>query len=194
MRVSREVMARHHREIVATASRMLRQRGIEGVSVADLMQAAGLTHGGFYRHFASKDALVAEATAAAFSGIRERLAEWTSSKGSKAALDEYVAEYLSQRHVEAPGNGCPIAAYGAEVARESDVVRAAFNEGVEPLVAWIADGLACPAPRRRARAIELLTMMVGAIVTARAAGSGAIAGEVLACARKRAAELTRAKA
>jgi TetR/AcrR family transcriptional repressor of nem operon len=194
MRVSREVMARHHREIVATASRMLRQRGIEGLSVADLMQAAGLTHGGFYRHFASKDALVAEATAAAFSGIRERLAEWTSSKGSKAALDEYVAEYLSQRHVEAPGNGCPIAAYGAEVARESDVVRAAFNEGVEPLVAWIADGLAGPAPRRRARAIELLTMMVGAIVTARAAGSGAIAGEVLACARKRAAELTRTKA
>jgi TetR/AcrR family transcriptional repressor of nem operon len=194
MRVSREVMARHHREIVATASRMLRQRGIEGLSVADLMQAAGLTHGGFYRHFASKDALVAEATAAAFSGIRERLAEWTSSKGSKAALDEYVAEYLSQRHVEAPGTGCPIAAYGAEVARESDVVRAAFNEGVEPLVAWIADGLAGPAPRRRARAIELLTMMVGAIVTARAAGSGAIAGEVLACARKRAAELTRTKA
>ncbi len=61
-------------------------------------------------------------------------------------------------------------------------------------MAWIADGLSCPAPRRRARAIELLTMMVGAIVTARAAGSGAIAGEVLACARKRAAELTRAKA
>ena len=62
-------MARHHKEIVAKAATMLRERGIDGLSVADLMQAAGLTHGGFYRHFASKDALVAEATTAAFASF-----------------------------------------------------------------------------------------------------------------------------
>ncbi len=66
MRMSREAMADHHEQIVSAASRMLRERGIEGTSVADLMQAVGLTHGGFYRHFESKDALVAEAAEAAF--------------------------------------------------------------------------------------------------------------------------------
>ena len=79
-------MARHHDEIVAAASKMLRRRGVDGVSVVDLMQAVGLTHGGFYRHFESKDALVAEATTTTFKSMIEMLKALTARMGAKAAL------------------------------------------------------------------------------------------------------------
>jgi TetR/AcrR family transcriptional regulator, transcriptional repressor for nem operon len=184
MRVSKEMMAAHHEEIVSTASKMLRERGIQGVSVADLMQAVGLTHGGFYRHFKSKEALVAEATSASFDAILAWLDEKAVRKGRKAALEEYVAEYLSQKHIESPGMGCPIAAYGAEIAREGPMVRKAFNAGVERLIEWITEGLSCKIEERKGKAAELLCVMVGAVVTARAAGDRSRTREILMHARR----------
>src|SRR5208337_1749453 len=126
MRVSKETMERHHQQIISTASAMLRERGVQGVSVADVMQSAGLTHGGFYRHFASKEALVVEATSAAFEGILDGLEKSSARKGNKTALEDYVSGYLSQKHVETPSRGCPIPAFGADVAREGVEVRAVF--------------------------------------------------------------------
>ncbi|MFA5950940.1 MAG: TetR/AcrR family transcriptional regulator [Hyphomicrobium sp.] len=189
MRVSKAEVARHREEIVAATSRMLRQRGITGVSVADLMQAAGLTHGGFYRHFASKEALVAEAATATFNSILTMLETWTAKKGGKAALADYVAEYLSNKHLEAPEMGCPVAAYGGDVARESELIRAAFRDGIDRLLDWIAGNLSGGLQARRARASELLSMMVGAIVTARSTGDAQRSRELLSIARRRAGVL-----
>lgn len=185
-------MARHHDDIVAAAARMLRERGIQGLCVADLMQAAGLTHGGFYRHFASKEALVAEATTAAF---REALARFELKPGrgsAGAALREYVADYLSTEHLEHPEIGCPIAAYGADIGREQAAVKRAYAEGLELLLVQIGKGLASPPAKRRARAAELLSLMCGAVVAARACGHPPLASDILATARRRATEIVRA--
>jgi TetR/AcrR family transcriptional regulator, transcriptional repressor for nem operon len=183
MRVSKTAMAAHHEAIISTASRMLREQGIQGVSVADLMKAAGLTHGGFYRHFASKEALVAEATSAAFDARLALLNEKAVHKGHKVALEEFVAEYLSQRHIENPGMGCPIAAYGAEVAHEGAVVRTVFNDGVDRLAEWMSGGLSTKIEDRKGKAAQLLCLMVGAIVTARATGDRSWTREILRQAR-----------
>jgi len=189
MRVSKETMERHHRDIVSTAAAMLRERGVQGLSVADVMQAAGLTHGGFYRHFASKDALVAEATRAAFSQILDRLEKSAARKGAAKALEEYVSVYLTPEHLERPARGCPIAAFGADVAREGAEVRGAFCSGVDRLVDWIAAGLTGPETERTETAIELLSLMVGAMVTARSAGDPALSKKILARARRGSARL-----
>ena len=194
MRVSQEVMDRHHAEIIEAASRMLRARGIQGLSVVDLMQAVGLTHGGFYRHFASKDVLVAEATAATFKVIAAAFDEHMEKSGAAATLADYVAHYLSPEHVASPELGCPIPAYGGDIARESALVRAAFAAGYEPMLDRIGRGLACPPQKRRARATELISLMSGAIIAARAAGNDALTRSILAASRKRATELIRAVA
>ncbi|MEQ1552187.1 TetR/AcrR family transcriptional regulator [Sphingorhabdus sp.] len=192
MRMSREAMAQHHQEIVTAGARLLRERGIEGLSVADLMQAAGLTHGGFYRHFASKDAFVCEATDAAFGGV----AGMRNAAGPDSSAGEQLAAfsdfYLSQAHCGEPGIGCPIAAYGAEAARASGEVRARFNAGVEGVVEWIAERLDGPEVQRRRRAAEMLAVMVGAVVAARAVGSAGLTDLILSSARQRTAELAAA--
>jgi TetR/AcrR family transcriptional repressor of nem operon len=190
MRVSKEAMERHHEQIVLTASEMLRERGVQGVSVADIMQAAGLTHGGFYRHFASKEALVAEATSAAFNEILGKLEKSSARKGPERALEDYISAYLSQRHVEKPSLGCPIPAFGGDVGREGPEVRAAFYNGVDALLEWIGAGLPVPEAERDSKAIEVLTLMVGAIITARASGNDPLSRKILAQARKSVSGIT----
>jgi TetR/AcrR family transcriptional repressor of nem operon len=189
MRVSKQTMERHHKEIIAIAAAMLRERGVLGVGVADVMQAAGLTHGGFYRHFASKEALVAEATSAAFAEILDGLEKAAARKGAAAALEDYISGYLSQRHVDQPSRGCPIPAFGADAGRESASIRAEFEAGVDRLLAWIAAGLRCAEAERTAKAIELLSLMVGAVVTARASGDQALSKKILAQGRRSAGNL-----
>lgn len=183
MRVSRETMARHHTEIVEKAAIMLRERGIDGLSVADLMQAAGLTHGGFYRHFASKEALVAEATTAAFASIAERIEQGGAKVGPATALRDYVSAYLSFGHVANPAVGCPIAAYGTDVARQGAPVQEAYAQGLDRLCAAIAGCFADPPSRSRRLARELLSTMVGTVVTARATGNEQLTKSYLAASR-----------
>jgi TetR/AcrR family transcriptional repressor of nem operon len=176
-------MARHHKEIVAKAATMLRERGIDGLSVADLMQAAGLTHGGFYRHFASKDALVAEATTAAFASFVERIERSIAKNGPAFALREYVADYLSLGHVANPAVGCPIAAYGTDVARQGASVREAYADGLDRMCSAIAGCFADPPAQSRRLAREIISTMVGAVVTARATGDRQRTKSYLAAAR-----------
>ena len=161
------------------------------MSLADVMKAAGLTHGGFYRHFVSKDALLVEATSAAFEGILDTLEKSVTHKGNKAALEDYVSRYLSQRHVETPSLGCPIPAYGADVAREGAEVRAVFHGGVDRLLKWIAEGLPFPEAEATAKAMELLSLMVGAVITARASGDRAVSRKILSQARQSVGKLAK---
>jgi TetR/AcrR family transcriptional repressor of nem operon len=147
------------------------------------MQAAGLTHGGFYRHFASKDALVAEATTAAFASFVERIERSIAKNGPASALRDYVADYLSLGHIANPAVGCPIAAYGTDVARQGAPIRDAYAQGLDRMCLAIA-GCFADAPARSQRlAREIISTMVGAVVTARATGDNQLTKPYLASAR-----------
>lgn len=189
MRLSTEAKAQHHEEITSVASRMLRERGIDRTSVVDLMQAIGLTHGGFYRHFKSKDELVASSATKAFKEVFERFATRTERSGPKAALTEYVLEYLSDTHRDDPTLGCMISACGAEASRQAEVVREAFTVGISKLLELAEEGLSCPEDKRTERAIELGGLMLGALVMARASTDAALSDTILADAKRRALEI-----
>jgi TetR/AcrR family transcriptional repressor of nem operon len=178
MRKSKEVAAESRRRIVDAASRMLRARGVEGTSVADLMHAADMTHGGFYKHFASKAELADLAARWAFQDIAARFDEIQRREGREAARRAYFSDYMSSAHVEHPEAGCPLAAFGADAGRNPETLAAAFAEGAEKLVSRIAspeDGADA-----RANAIRKLAMAVGALVAARAVGKGPLRDEILA--------------
>jgi TetR/AcrR family transcriptional regulator, transcriptional repressor for nem operon len=184
MRKSREAAAESRRNIVETAAKLLRERGL-GVGLADIMAAAGLTHGGFYRHFASKEALVAEVLQQALDEKAESLVA-RDGISAREALKAYVALYLSSAHVDNPGKGCPIAALGAEAARSDEAARA-LAAGAEKLAAnFAADlngGSAGDPMEARRRAVAMLASMVGAVVVARAVGDSPLRAEVLGALR-----------
>ncbi|MER2265218.1 TetR/AcrR family transcriptional regulator [Methylobacterium oxalidis] len=182
MRMSKEAAAASRIRIIEAASRLFRERGIEACSIADVMAAAGMTHGGFYKHFQSKEALVAAALSAAFAGHTDRFARRREQDGPLAALDAYVAEYLSEDHLTHPGVGCPAAALGTEVGRGSGDAARAFAKGVETIVADFVTAAppGCRDGAARAAAIRRLAMMVGAVVVGRGVGSGALRDEILA--------------
>jgi len=187
MRYSREHKAETHARIVRKASVLLRERGVHGVGVAELMKEAGLTHGGFYAHFASRDALLIEAVAHA---MDRSIAHWrkiTQAQPGQAGLADIVDAYLTPAHRDDPGYGCAIAALGAEIAREGAGARRMFAAKLEEMVAVLAaevDGATTEAARNEA--IATLALMTGALVLARAAGGGAFSSEILAVARDRA--------
>lgn len=162
MRVSRETAAAHRAAMVGAASRLIRREGIAGVGVAEITRTVGLTHGGFYGHFASKEALAREALGAAFAESLERL---------RAAPDlaGWIRGYLSRAHRDAPEDGCVMVALSAEVARGDGEMVEIWRAGVEAFVVEIAGRLpdAIPAPERRRIATTLIAMMVGAMALAR---------------------------
>ncbi len=187
MRVSRTAAVESKARVVAAASQMVRERGVEAASIADVMHAAGMTHGGFYKHFGSKDELARAAVRFAFDEIVERFDRREAAAGADAAVAAYVQDYLSAAHVAHSGAGCPVAALGAEAGRHGDELRAEFIDGAERLI----ERLSAPAgtgrrgdrQRARAAAILTLTQLVGAVVVARAIGDGSLQGEILdACA------------
>jgi len=188
-RVSRFQADQHRSSIKEVAARLLRERGIRGVSVADLMAAAGLTHGGFYGHFQSKDALVAEACAAAFDGSvqrwRKRVAAAADPEAGRAAV---IEPYLSDAARRNPGSACPAAALAADVAREPPEapVRAAYAAGLETLLEILSAQQAGKEPRAmRRRALADFATMAGALMLARATAGRPISDELLDAARER---------
>jgi TetR/AcrR family transcriptional regulator, transcriptional repressor for nem operon len=192
-RVSREQADNNRTAITEASARLFRERGFKGVSVSDLMGAAGLTHGGFYGHFESKDALAAEACSLAFRHSaqrwKKRVADNVDRDSARAAL---VEGYLSIKSRSCPGTSCPTTALAGDVAREDPnaPVRAAFAAGIEGLME-ILESLqhrgGAGAPRRRALAD--FSTMVGALLLARATAGLGISDEVLVAARERLSSL-----
>ena len=171
MRITKEKKQENHDRIVAIASELFRERGFDGVGVADLMEKAGLTHGGFYNHFASKEALIAEAAAKGFVETSERYAGY--------GISDVIDAYISRPHRDARGQGCPAAALSAEAARLQEDTRAVFGEGIAGLVAALEAGLAGQ-EHPRAHAISLLAQAVGAVVLSRACpDASALSDEIL---------------
>jgi TetR/AcrR family transcriptional repressor of nem operon len=187
-RVSRQQTQVNRATITATAARLMRERGIDGLSVADLMASAGLTHGGFYGHFESKDALAATACRTAFEQSVQRwsrrVASATDAPAARAAL---IEAYLSKPSRNSPGTSCPAPALAADVARQSPEapVRDAYLKGTEALLGILAalkPGEDAASARRQA--LAEFSLLLGALLLARATAGHALSEECLAAARE----------
>lgn len=165
MKVTKAQAQANRALIVETASQLFRERGYDGVGVADLMAAAGFTHGGFYKHFGSKTDLIAESTACG-------IAQTVALTGDGADPAEFVRQYLSREHRDSRTTGCTMAALGGDAARQPDSVRAAFATGIESLIAALTPrGEVAPAAdaiRTRSKIVDMLSHAVGALVMSRA--------------------------
>lgn len=182
MKVTKKQALENRAHIVQTASVLFRERGYDGVGVADIMAAAGFTHGGFYKHFRSKADLMAEAAANSL----------TQSTTQSAAADvaRFVKEYVSRKHRDEPGHGCTLAALCSDAARQPESVKTTFADGIESQLAALAleDGplnkiAKCEA---RAKRIDTLAHVIGAIVLSRACpDDSTLADEILEVCRTR---------
>lgn len=181
MRMSQEEKERSHGRIVEGAARLLRVHGIEGTSVADVMAQAGMTIGGFYKHFDSKDALVSAALRSAFETVPARVDGELVATEPARALAEYRALYLSMDHVRSPGIGCPVATLSGDVGRAPPELKVAFGAGVRRIVERIAGCLRGSEARRRAKATREFAMMVGAVMIARASDPDTARDVLAAC-------------
>lgn len=182
MRVSKEAAQQSRERIVEVAATLFRERGVDGIGVADLMKAAGFTHGGFYKHFQSKQSLAAEACALAFDDLQQR--RWSRllepGESDVPPLKRFVEGYLSTRHRDNPGEGCPMPSLGADSARQDQPMQTAFTQGVESLVGLLAAHVpGRNAKARRDRALATLACLSGAMSLARAVDDEALSEEIL---------------
>jgi TetR/AcrR family transcriptional regulator, transcriptional repressor for nem operon len=181
VRTSREEKARTHERILEVAAERIREQGLDGPGVAEIMEAAGLTHGGFYKHFGSRDDLIAEATERAVERSDSRMRELTDD--AEDPLAAYVDWYLSAEHRDDPGAGCAVAALGDDVRRADERVRAAYGRQVERYVEHLERLLGGGEDARR-RAIRAVSELVGAITLARGVGDEALSEEILSAVRE----------
>jgi TetR/AcrR family transcriptional repressor of nem operon len=172
--------AENREKILDAATRLFRERGIDGIGVDDLMKAAGLTHGGFYGHFKSKEDLVAQAWARAVSRMRQN---WTNvvEQSTGDPLEALAATYLTAKHRDGAGRGCPMAALGSEVARQSHTVRRAFTDEIRPFLQYLTNIVqGNSSSQRRQRALAAYASLVGALIISRTVDDPALSDEVLA--------------
>src|SRR6266853_541947 len=183
MRKSKQETALTRERIVKAAASEFRQHGIVATGLADLMAAAGLTHGGFYRHFDSKDQLVAEACALA---VAESVAATGSTKKGRKGLEAAVSAYLSPQHRDNCRDGCPIAALGSELARADEETRAKATEGFMKLVSFLADRFEeAKMSDARKRAVVAATTMIGAMTISRIVTDEVLSASILNSAKDR---------
>ena len=173
-----------HDRIVETAARAIRRAGFHGVGVADIMKEAGLTHGGFYAHFASRNALLAEALEHAGRESAARVEKATAPRLARGAspLRALVESYLAERNLASPEIGCPVAALASEMPRQADEVRAAAATRVRSLVARVRKAL--PPDAAAGSAVAVASQLVGALQLGRALGDNAEGRAFLATACK----------
>jgi len=170
MKVSKEQMAENRRRILEAASRLFRAKGFDAVTVAEVMKAAGLTHGGFYGHFSSKDDLIAQTLAHMLSADTRQ----------GRSLRAYVDAYLSPRHRDNAAEGCPTAGLANDIRHRTKAARKAMTDGLRSQIDRIGDALEdVGEPDRRRTAIGIWASMVGALILARAIDDPALSKEVL---------------
>jgi TetR/AcrR family transcriptional repressor of nem operon len=180
MKVSREQCQQNQGHILEAAGRLFRERGFEAVGVAEVMQAAGLTHGGFYGHFKSKDDLIVQAVGDSSGKVLERWRQIAYADG-EGALATLADTYLSPEHRDGPGSGCLVAALGPEIARRPAPQRSAVTEALKRIVGFLETVVPGSSPAdRRKQAIATYAGWVGAMVLARMSDDDAFSREVLA--------------
>jgi len=179
MKVSKEKAAESRERILDTAAKLFRERGFDGIGVADLMKSAGLTHGGFYGHFASKDDLIAQVSERVTSKSSERWAK--AAEESEDPLTEIASSYLSKRHRDDPGAGCLLAALGPDVARQSPKVRSGVTEGIRSAIDILSTMTAGASDaEKREAAIATYAGLIGAVVLSRSVDDPVLSEEILA--------------
>jgi TetR/AcrR family transcriptional repressor of nem operon len=184
MRYSRTHKAETHAKLVKLAGQVLRQQGPERLAVAEVMQEAGLTHGGFYAHFKSKDALLAEALDGVFAESERRLRRAGEGVPPRDALARYIDHYVSAAHRDGL-SGCPIVALNSDLPRQSKKFRKTFNAGVKRLVDVLASWIASAGiSQNEALAASVLAAMAGAVAVSRAVADKRLSDELLRTARE----------
>jgi TetR/AcrR family transcriptional repressor of nem operon len=182
MRHSKAEKAKTHERIVAIASKRFREEGLAGIGIADLMKDAGLTVGGFYKHFKSRDALVAEAVGSALE-LWKRQVDAAASGDPPVSYQSLVDEYLSEAHRNHPGTGCPVGALAGDLARTDRRTRALVSrkvrDNIELLATLIRNTNKADSHRARAQAVLTYCALVGAIGMARAVSDEELSREIL---------------
>ncbi|WP_227997506.1 TetR/AcrR family transcriptional regulator [Nocardia australiensis] len=180
-RASRAQAQAHREQVLEAAAAQVRERGAGAMTVPELMAAVGLTHGGFYRHFRSKEDLVTQACTAAYAEkIREMEEIRAGSPDGPAARRAFIERYLSVKHRDTAGRGCGIAATAGDVARteSGSPLRAAYADGIRNMIGKLAEFGERPADEERAVLIEL-SVMAGALMLARASADDDLANDDL---------------
>src|ERR1700722_19491614 len=185
MRYSETHKAETHAKLLRLAGRTLREKGPEGLVVAELMATAGLTHGGFYAHFDSKDGLLTEALACIFDESRQKLRKTMQAMSPREALRHYIDRYVSPAHRDRAGGGCPLVALNSQLPRQPRKFRMAFDAGVQTMVAdlvcWLsAAGIA----DAESLAPEMVAAMAGAVAVSRAVSDKRLSDGFLAATRE----------
>jgi TetR/AcrR family transcriptional regulator, transcriptional repressor for nem operon len=185
MRVSREKFAENREKILTAASVLFRENGFDGVGVADIMKAAGLTHGGFYGHFESKDDLALEVSRKLIERVEVRWRELIANAPDRP-LQALLNHYIDWCTVDDPGGSCVFASLIQEVSRSEGAVRATFSEGLSTLVDVLQDIVpGKTSEERRANATTTLSSMMGAVILARAVEDRALAEQFLVTMRRK---------
>jgi TetR/AcrR family transcriptional repressor of nem operon len=173
MKLTKEKAEANRQNVLETAGRLFRQHGWDGVGVADLMKAAGFTHGGFYNHFSSKTALAAEAASLGLKASSYKLSDAlrNEQKAGSSGLEKYVKSYLSSEHRDDRAGGCTLASLASDAARGNKEVQAGFALGIEEQLNIFASHLAKGDSKKpdsafsaRDRAIQLMSELVGAVI------------------------------
>ena len=178
VRYTEEHKQETRQRIIATAGRRLKRDGIDGSGVATLMKDAGLTNGAFYRHFESKDSLVAEAISDQLHTLHANIVE--QAEPGRAGLEQIVRWYLSAEHRDNPVDGCPNAALLDEIARSEEATRQAYTEGVLVVIDGLAARMAPDdSPSARVKALSLLGLMAGTLQLSRALADRQLSDDLL---------------
>lgn len=186
MGASQQQKAQNYQRLIAIAAKAFRRKGLDGLSVPELMKAAGLTHGGFYRHFASRDELVAEALDRAFDDARVDLFEELKPDAAGSLLPRFIETYLSQHHRDNPGRGCVLASLSSDVQRSSKGARNVYTRRFKRYIREINELMRGDGDEEKAMA--LLSLMAGSVIISRALSDEALAKSVLDASLKLASE------
>jgi TetR/AcrR family transcriptional regulator, transcriptional repressor for nem operon len=184
MKVSREQAAKNRARVVEVAGKQFRAHGFHGIGVSDLMKQAGLTHGGFYGNFSSKEELAVEATSHAMDATIERMEQ--AVVGATKRVDALVGFYLSTEHRDAVADGCVLAALASDAARGSAKLKASFELGIEHYLELLA-----PMMDGETAAMGLLATLVGGLILSRSVGSPDLSQEMLETASRMALKNSR---
>jgi TetR/AcrR family transcriptional repressor of nem operon len=185
MKKSKAETAETRKRILAFAAREFRQHGIDETGLSDLMSAAGLTQGGFYRHFATKAHLVTESIELGIDEVARSFEDAVQRSKGRSAIKAVVCGYLTCDHRDDAGAGCVLAANGSEVARAEEMVRAKATEGIKQLLGILSDNFRhVGSEHARQEAITTLSAMVGAITLARIANGSKLSDEIVISTRR----------
>jgi len=181
MRVNRETAQKNRQNVVRTASEQFRSHGYDGIGIASLMKAAGMTQGGFYKQFENKEALECEATELA---LNDNFELWSKTIAEQSdPVGALKAWYLSPQHVCAVGKGCAYATLAAEASRQRPALQQVFNKAVGQQIDSLAEAMG-ESPDSRAEAIQVMSQMIGALILARSVSDEDLQKEILASAKK----------